>query len=46
MIHTKQLYEAPAASLLVVRFEENIMSDPKASAAASSRENYEFYDLD
>ena len=26
MIHTKQLYEAPAANLLVVRFEENIMS--------------------
>ena len=35
MNKNKLLYEAPEAQTLVVRFEENIMSDPKAQVGTN-----------
>lgn len=45
-MHTKQFYEAPEAELLVVSFEENIMSvnDVRSNSASSGYDDD--YDLD
>jgi hypothetical protein len=40
----KQHYEAPEAELFLVRFEDNIMSDPQVSVDMS-REDYEYQEL-
>ena len=50
-MHTKQLYEAPEAELLVVRFEENILSGEGATpfdpfGTGRSRARGYYYDDD
>ena len=35
-MNTKQFYEAPEAELLVVNYEENILSDPQQTYSSQS----------
>ena len=46
-MNTKQLYTAPEADLLVIRFEENIMSPNYGSnGSAGANQNYNEYGPD
>ena len=42
----KSLYEAPTTDVLVVRFEEGVLTGSPVAGQAGANETYNFYDED